>query len=328
MMDSVNDWVPDRHLTVTWINVSPVFYAHMLPKLNRLMMPQPFVKHDIMHWYKSIYSSVLLSVILLEMCSFETMPSYSVCVRACLPACLRACVNNRVTPANTPANDAKHMVSTGTWIIFGGDIAISHIWPWKFKVKVTIKSPRTWPRSIPLIIKKKNKQPKYVKMNNANEESFQIFCEEIKDTMKNMNWNTNLFHDPDHNYGIFERIISDAKAKHLAPRIVKFNRYKHKISPWATSRILRSIKYRDKLYKKLKLIPLILRYTIHWNTTWIHTVVFLIKQSDKWKLIITHANLIKANRISGILGVWLRKYWTNAKTRWIFQITLQLKAKL
>ena len=79
--------------------------------------------------------------------------------------------------------------------------------------------------------------------------------EEIKDTMKNMNWNTNLFHDPDHNYGIFERIISDAKAKHLAPRIVKFNRYKHKISPWATSGILRSIKYRDKLYKKLKLTP-------------------------------------------------------------------------
>ena len=41
-------------------------------------------------------------------------------------------------------------------------------------------------------------QPKYVKMNNANEESFQFFCEEIKYAMNNMNWNTNLFHDPDH----------------------------------------------------------------------------------------------------------------------------------
>ena len=34
---------------------------------------------------------------------------------------------------------------------------------------------------------------------------------------------------------------------------VKFNKYKHKKSSWITQGLLNSIKYRDKLYKRLKL---------------------------------------------------------------------------
>ena len=70
-----------RSLTDLWplpeSMLAQLCYAYMCYQDNRLMMPQPYVKHDMMHWYKYIHSSVLLSVILLETCLFETMTSYS-----------------------------------------------------------------------------------------------------------------------------------------------------------------------------------------------------------------------------------------------------------
>ena len=39
-------------------------------------------------------------------------------------------------------------------------------------------------------------------------------------------------------------------------KYVKFNHYKHKKSEWVTYGIIKSIKYKDKLYKLLKLLPL------------------------------------------------------------------------
>ena len=39
----------------------------------------------------------------------------------------------------------------------------------------------------------------------------------------------------------------------VSTKIVKFNRYKHKINDWMTKDILNSIKYRDNLYKKFLL---------------------------------------------------------------------------
>ena len=39
-------------------------------------------------------------------------------------------------------------------------------------------------------------------------------------------------------------------------KYVKFNHYKHKKSEWVTYGIIKSIKYKDKLYQLLKLLPL------------------------------------------------------------------------
>ena len=44
----------------------------------------------------------------------------------------------------------------------------------------------------------------------------------------------------------------EAKFKHFQPREVRFDKYKHKFSPWISSGIIHSIKYRDSLYRKLK----------------------------------------------------------------------------
>ena len=40
--------------------------------------------------------------------------------------------------------------------------------------------------------------------------------------------------------------------KHLEAKTVKYNKYKHKKCKWMTNGILISIRYRDKLYAKLK----------------------------------------------------------------------------
>ena len=61
-----------------------------------------------------------------------------------------------------------------------------------------------------------------------------------------------LFCDPNENYQHFEEIILNAKAKHLAPKTVKLKKHKHKLSQWMANGILNSIKYRDKIFLKLK----------------------------------------------------------------------------
>ena len=43
-----------------------------------------------------------------------------------------------------------------------------------------------------------------------------------------------------------------AKEKHLPVKVKKANKYKHKLTPWITSGIIKSIKYKDKLYKTMK----------------------------------------------------------------------------
>ena len=58
----------------------------------------------------------------------------------------------------------------------------------------------------------------------------------------------NLIADPNENYNIIENIIIDSKNKHLPSKLVRFNKYNHKLSPWITNGILTSISFRDKLY--------------------------------------------------------------------------------
>ena len=65
--------------------------------------------------------------------------------------------------------------------------------------------------------------------------------------------NANLATDPNTDYDEFEKIITKTYDKHFPEKRVKFNKYKHKRSNWITSGILKSIEFRDKLYKRLKI---------------------------------------------------------------------------
>ena len=55
------------------------------------------------------------------------------------------------------------------------------------------------------------------------------------------------------NYEMINDEILRAKNKHMPCKLVKFNKYKHKKSAWITLGLLKSIRYRDKLYKQLRL---------------------------------------------------------------------------
>ena len=57
--------------------------------------------------------------------------------------------------------------------------------------------------------------------------------------------------DPNVNYNMLHDVIKLAKDKHMPYKTVK---YKHKKSTWITLAILKSIRYRDKLRNKLKLM--------------------------------------------------------------------------
>ena len=89
-------------------------------------------------------------------------------------------------------------------------------------------------------------------MNSMCADSFNTLCSNIRDSMKNTIWNNDLFHDPNGNYETFEKLLVDAKDRHFKAKTVRFNRYRHKISPWATTGILHSIQFRDRMYRNLQ----------------------------------------------------------------------------
>ena len=56
---------------------------------------------------------------------------------------------------------------------------------------------------------------------------------------------------PNTDYEKFKKIITKTYDRHFPEKCVKFNKNKHKWSNWITSGILKSIEFRDKLYKRL-----------------------------------------------------------------------------
>ena len=62
----------------------------------------------------------------------------------------------------------------------------------------------------------------------------------------------NLHVDPNINYNILEKEISNSMETHMQKKTVKFNRRKHKRDPWITFGILRSVNKKNQLYRTLK----------------------------------------------------------------------------
>ena len=54
--------------------------------------------------------------------------------------------------------------------------------------------------------------------------------------------------DTNMNYDIIHDAILIAKEKHMPCKLVKLKKYKQKKSKWITQGLLKSIRYRDKLY--------------------------------------------------------------------------------
>ena len=61
----------------------------------------------------------------------------------------------------------------------------------------------------------------------------------------------NLNNDPNSNYDILHNILTTTINKHIPLNKVKFNKYRHKKTNWITYGILRSIRFRNNLYRKM-----------------------------------------------------------------------------
>ena len=97
------------------------------------------------------------------------------------------------------------------------------------------------------------KQQKYVRTRVINDTAINNFRSELTEIDMSSPHNANLATDPNTDYDKFEKIITKTYDKHFPEKRVKFNKYKHKRSNWITSGILKSIEFRDKLYKRLKI---------------------------------------------------------------------------
>ena len=102
------------------------------------------------------------------------------------------------------------------------------------------------------IKKTKKTNPKYINVTVNTSAAIDAFKGEVKYMIGQTHFESSLLTDPNVTYAKLDDILQCAKNKHLPQRKVKFNKYKHKINPWMTSDILDSMKYRDKLYQRLK----------------------------------------------------------------------------
>ena len=103
------------------------------------------------------------------------------------------------------------------------------------------------------ISEKTIKWKKYVRSRAINETAINNFRQELTEIDISSLLNANLLTDPNIDYAKFEKIITKSYDNHFPEKCTKFNKYKHKLSKWITSGILKSIEYRYKLYKRLKM---------------------------------------------------------------------------
>ena len=96
------------------------------------------------------------------------------------------------------------------------------------------------------------KSPKFVSVTKHDEISIKAFIDSITNANITSKIDRQITTDPNITQEIIESEIKHHINKHLPTKLVKFNRYLHKKSPWITKGILHSMQYRDKLYYKLK----------------------------------------------------------------------------
>ena len=88
---------------------------------------------------------------------------------------------------------------------------------------------------------------RYVRQRVNTESGFNAFHAELMHSDITSQLNPDPYCDPNINYDILHKHLTDLKDKHLPYRLVKFNKYKHKGNKWITNGVLKSLKYKDQL---------------------------------------------------------------------------------
>ena len=111
-------------------------------------------------------------------------------------------------------------------------------------------------------LKAKINHTKFITVQEKTSSSINDFHNFIESSLRETHFESDLTTDPNINYDKLENILIQGNEKCFPIKTKRFNKYKHKLNPWMTAGILRSIKFRDKLYKSLKTYPLNLLYTL------------------------------------------------------------------
>ena len=98
---------------------------------------------------------------------------------------------------------------------------------------------------------KKVKEKTMIDIETSNPASLEHFLTALRNENIVNQINQNPFANPNTNYNIFIKLLTDIKEKVIPRKRVKFNKNKHKKSPWMTYGIIKSINAKDKLYKKV-----------------------------------------------------------------------------
>ena len=120
--------------------------------------------------------------------------------------------------------------------------------------------------------------PKTVIIQPKSAEALAKLSNELREQNITTQISTNPFSNPNTTYDKLLSILDNARRKHTPSKIVKFHRHKHKKQVWITKGILKSIKYRDNLYKQIKITD---RNSISYNIhkTNLSTYNRILKQS-------------------------------------------------
>ena len=78
------------------------------------------------------------------------------------------------------------------------------------------------------------------------------FLNDLISSNVTLSLNQDPYADPNENYELLHNHVTTLKNKHIPTKYVKFNKYRHKGSQWITRGVMRSIRYKDKLYRDLK----------------------------------------------------------------------------
>ena len=97
-------------------------------------------------------------------------------------------------------------------------------------------------------------QPKSVNIQVSDSISINNFINSIKNVDFTSIVDSSLEADTNITYSFIHSQIETCLKTHLPLKNVKFQKYKHKINPWITSGILRSLQKRDSMYRHLKCI--------------------------------------------------------------------------
>ncbi len=93
-----------------------------------------------------------------------------------------------------------------------------------------------------------HKHPTFIKIYKQNDDVIENIKHEISNSEQLNKIDINLTADPNVSYGIIHEVIEKAKNKHMLSKLVKFDKYKHKQCEWIKYGLLKSIRFRDKLY--------------------------------------------------------------------------------